>query len=86
MIRASDLIGCAVRSESGEDLGHVHDLRARSVDGGWELEGLVVGRGGMIARMTGSSANALVHGDLIPWDQITRLEDGLASVRDRFEP
>jgi sporulation protein YlmC with PRC-barrel domain len=86
MIRASDLIGCAVRTESGEDLGRVHDLRARSIEGGWQLEGLVVGRGGMIARMTGSSADALVRGDLVPWNQITRLEEGLVSVRNTFEP
>ena len=82
MIRASDLIGCAVRTESGKDLGRVHDLRAGSIDGRWELEGLVVGRGGMIARMTGSSSDALVRGDLIPWGQITRLDEGLVSVRD----
>jgi sporulation protein YlmC with PRC-barrel domain len=82
MIRASDLIGCAVRTESGESLGHVHDLRARSIDGGWQLDGLLVGRGGMIARMTGSSSEPLVRGDVVPWSRITRLDDGLISVRD----
>jgi sporulation protein YlmC with PRC-barrel domain len=86
MIRASDLIGCVVRSESGDHLGHVHDLRARPANGGWELEGLVVGRGGMVARMTGSSSDAVVRGDLVPWGQITRLDEGVVSVRDRFEP
>jgi sporulation protein YlmC with PRC-barrel domain len=86
MIRASDLIGCVVQTESGKDLGRVHDLRASSIDGGWQLEGLIVGRGGMIARMTGSSSDALVRGDLLPWNQITRLDDGLVSVRDTFEP
>jgi sporulation protein YlmC with PRC-barrel domain len=85
MIRASDLIGCVVRTDAGRDLGRVHDLRARSIEGGWELEGLVVGRGGMIARMTGSNADALVRGDLVPWNEVTRLEDGLVWVRDAFE-
>jgi sporulation protein YlmC with PRC-barrel domain len=85
MIRASDLIGCVVRTESGERLGRVHDLRARSIDGGWQLEGLIVGRGGMIARMTGSDSDPLVAGDLVPWNVITRLDEGLISVRDSFD-
>jgi sporulation protein YlmC with PRC-barrel domain len=85
MIRASDLIGCMVRTESGERLGRVHDLRARSIDGGWQLEGLIVGRGGMIARMTGSDSDPLVAGDLVPWNLITRLDEGLISVRDSFD-
>jgi sporulation protein YlmC with PRC-barrel domain len=82
MIRASDLIGCAVRTESGERLGRVHDIRARAVDGGWQLDGLMVGRGGMIARMTGSSSEPLVRGDVVPWSRVTRLDEGLISVRD----
>jgi sporulation protein YlmC with PRC-barrel domain len=82
MIRASDLIGCVVRTESGERLGRVHDLRASSVDGEWQLDGLIVGRGGMIARMIGSGPDPLVRGDLVPWGQITRLDEGLISVRD----
>jgi sporulation protein YlmC with PRC-barrel domain len=82
MIRASDLIGCTVRTDSGKDLGHVHDLRARSIEGGWQLDGLIVGRGGMLARMTGSSSDPLVRGDVVPWSRITRLADGLISVRD----
>jgi sporulation protein YlmC with PRC-barrel domain len=82
MIRASDLIGCTVCTESGKDLGHVHDLRARSIDGGWQLEGLIVGRGGMIARMTGSSSDPLVRGDVVPWSRVTHLDEGQISVRD----
>jgi sporulation protein YlmC with PRC-barrel domain len=82
MIRASDLIGCAVHTDSGERLGRVHDLRARSVDGEWQLDGLIVGRGGMIARMTGSSSDPLVRGDVIPWSAITALEDGLVRIRN----
>lgn len=82
MIRASDMIGCVVRTESGERLGRVHDLRARSIDGGWQLNGLIVGRGGMIARMTGSGSDPLVRGDLVPWDQVTRLDEGVIWVRD----
>jgi sporulation protein YlmC with PRC-barrel domain len=82
VIRASDLIGCVVRTESGERVGRVHDLRASAVDGGWQLDGLLVGGYGMIARMTGSGPDPLVRGDFIPWDAITALDDGLIRVSD----
>ncbi len=82
MIRASDLIGCVLRSESGERLGRVHDLRAEAVDDGWKLVGLVVGRGGMAARLIGSGPDPLLRGETIPWQAVTSLEDGLVIVRD----
>lgn len=85
MIRASDLIGCVVRTESGERVGRVHDLRARAIDGGWQLDGLIIGRGGMLARMTGSGADPLVRGDVIPWSAITALGSGLVRIRDSFD-
>lgn len=83
MIRASDLMGCDVRSESGEKLGRVHDLRAHASDGGWVLMGIVVGRGGLRERF-GSGAEEPVRagGNVIPWEAITRLSPGLVTVRD----
>jgi sporulation protein YlmC with PRC-barrel domain len=82
MIRASDLIGCVVRTDSGERIGRVHDLRASAIGEGWQLDGLIVGRYGMIARMTGSGPNPTVRGDVIPWQAVTGIEDGLITVRD----
>jgi sporulation protein YlmC with PRC-barrel domain len=82
MIRASDLIGCVVRTESGERVGRVHDLRASAIGGGWQLDGLLVGPYGMTARMTGSGTDPMVRGNLIPWDAITALDEGLIRVRD----
>lgn len=84
MIRASDLLGCVVQTESGKRLGRVHDLRARATPGGWRLDGLIVGRAGMVARMTGSGPDPMVRGDMIPWDAITALQDGLVRTRDSF--
>jgi sporulation protein YlmC with PRC-barrel domain len=82
VICASDLIGCQVESESGKRLGRVHDLRAREIDGGWELMGLVVGRRGILVRLIGDSGpDPLVRGELIPWEAVARLEDGLVIVR-----
>jgi sporulation protein YlmC with PRC-barrel domain len=83
VIRASDLIGCAVRTQSGKRLGRVHDLRAQPVNDGWQLVGVVVGRGGMVARLVGDvGPDPLVRGEVIPWQRITALEDGLIIVCD----
>ena len=84
MILASELVGAVVRTESGERLGRVHDLRAHSSrDGGWMLMGLVTGRRGMLARFEGAqSEEAVRRGNVIPWEAVTRLEEGLVVVRD----
>ena len=83
MIRASDLIGCVVRSESGERVGRVHDLRAHWLDGEWRLVGVLVGGRGMVARLVGGTDEEPVRGGrVIPWEAITKLEDGLVTVRD----
>ena len=86
MIRASDLIGAVVRTESGERLGRVHDLRGHaSPDGGWVLMGLVTGRRGLLARFEGAETDEAVRaGNVVPWEAITRLEDGLVVVRDEM--
>ena len=82
MIRASDLVGCVVQTESGKRIGRVHDLRARAIDGGWQLDGLIVGRSGMSARMTGSGPDPLVRGEVVPWSAITALDEGLIQIHD----
>jgi sporulation protein YlmC with PRC-barrel domain len=84
MIRASDLLGCVVHTESGKKVGRVHDLRAKTTDSDCLLIGLMVGRGGMLARLvSGGAGPGPTHGDdVIPWQAITRLEDGQITVRD----
>jgi sporulation protein YlmC with PRC-barrel domain len=83
VIRASDLIGCVVRTEGGEKLGRVHDLRAHgSPDGGWTLMGLVVGTGGVRARFGPGTDEPIREGNVVPWEAIISLEDGLVVVRD----
>jgi sporulation protein YlmC with PRC-barrel domain len=84
MIRASDLIGCDVRTESGEKLGRVHDLRAHESGGEWLLMGIVVGRGGMVARLvTGATGDdPVLEGRVLPWEAVTRLEEGEITVSD----
>jgi sporulation protein YlmC with PRC-barrel domain len=83
VIRASDLIGCVVRTEGGERLGRVHDLRAHEVsDGEWALMGLVVGGAGLRARFGAGGDEAVRRGNVVPWEAISRLEEGLVVVRD----
>ena len=85
MIRASDLIGAVARTESGERLGRVHDLRAHSSgDGGWLLMGLVTGPNGLLARFQGGDEEEAVRagGNVIPWEAVVRLEEGIVIVRD----
>jgi sporulation protein YlmC with PRC-barrel domain len=86
VIRASDLTGCVVRSESGQRLGRVHDLRLEVGHGGApRLSGLVIGRAGMLQRLgvtSSSRSDPIVDGRVIPWRSITRLDEGSITVRD----
>jgi sporulation protein YlmC with PRC-barrel domain len=82
MIRASDLLGCSVRTESGAKLGRVHDLRVERAGEDWQLAGLMVGRRGMLARLTGGKGETTHAGDIIPWESITSLQDGIVTVRN----
>jgi sporulation protein YlmC with PRC-barrel domain len=86
MILASDLIGCVVRTESGSKLGRVHDLRAHRDGGEWLLVGLVVGRGGMVARLGQGEGGSVRTGRVIDWPSIVGLDDGSITVRDDVDP
>jgi sporulation protein YlmC with PRC-barrel domain len=81
VIRTSDLLGCSVRTESGAKLGRVHDLRVERSEDGWRLAGLMVGRRGMLARLTGGKGASTLAGDVVPWESITSLQDGIITVR-----
>ena len=85
MIRASDLFGAVVRTESGDKLGRVHDLRAHFAGGGWSLVGLVVGGGGLRERLVAGGGSTR-GGDVVAWEAITRIDDGLIVVRDEIAP
>lgn len=90
MIRASSLLGLEVLTEDGARLGRVQDIRLRrdsdpGRDGSWEVEGLVIGSGGVLERLgvTGAGrAEPITSGDLVPWDGVRRLK-GNRLVVDR---
>jgi sporulation protein YlmC with PRC-barrel domain len=82
MIRASDLLGCELRTESGESLGHVRDLRAERTGDHWRLSGLVLGRRGISARLVGTGPDTTIAAEVIGWEAVSRLEAGSIIVRD----
>src|SRR3954452_4873580 len=85
MIRASDLIGAVVRTEGGEKLGRVHDLRAHASDAGWLLMGLVTGPRGLLARFECGAEDASIRaGRVSPWEAITRIAQGLVFAREEL--
>ena len=51
MTRFSDLLGVHVRTESGDHLGCVHDLRAELTSRSLRVTGLVVGKLGVLERL-----------------------------------
>jgi sporulation protein YlmC with PRC-barrel domain len=74
----SSLVGRAVTTESGRDLGHCHDLRAVS----GRVEALVVGRRGLLEHF------GVVPGklrDAVAWDAVVRIEGDRIVVRDGTE-
>jgi sporulation protein YlmC with PRC-barrel domain len=93
----SDLLRCEVRSESGEKLGHVFDVRVarRSgssparVDQTWRLTGLLVGSRGARERfgLTPGRPGGYRHmRDAIPWGDVIGVDDGVIVVRDAAKP
>jgi hypothetical protein len=98
MMRASELLHSRIVTESGEDLGHVFDLRVardpRSSTGSagqkWELKGLVVGRRGAIERYglrkVTNRATSTLPRDMVPWSAVVRFKEGEVTVRDGTTP
>jgi hypothetical protein len=89
MMRATDLMGCRVVTESGESRGRVYELRAADRDGGLQLIGLGVSTRGLLERFGVAGARRsepVLPGDAYAWDDVLRLEDGRVVVRDTAQP
>jgi sporulation protein YlmC with PRC-barrel domain len=89
--RVAAMLGWEVRTEDGEVLGRVHDLRvqrrqgssAERADQQWRLTGLVVGPRGLLERI-GLTARKqrqpkLAH-DLIEWEHVLKLDQGAKTI------
>ena len=88
MIRFSEFLGAHVRTESGEHLGCVHDLRAELTSRSLKVTGLVVGKLGVLERLgigaPKSGARIRTH-DVVPWSAVVSADRRLVVVRDGRE-
>jgi sporulation protein YlmC with PRC-barrel domain len=78
-MRLSEVLGLPVRTEDGESLGHVHDVRAELRPRTLRVTGLVVGQTGLLERLgigaPESAARIRTH-DVVPWSSVVRLDRG----------
>ena len=87
-MRLSELLNRKVVTESGQELGRVHDVRGELDRGRLRVTGLVAGRLGILERMgvgtrgSGGPRQAKVHGHpVIPWQRVVRV-GSVVVVRD----
>ena len=88
-MKVSDLLGVTVRTESGEHLGRVHDLRAELQGKTPKVTGICVGRLGLLERLgigaPTAAARVRTH-DVIRWEDVVRADRRGVVVRDGVEP
>jgi sporulation protein YlmC with PRC-barrel domain len=84
-VRLSDLLGLEVRSESGEHLGQVHDVRGDLGTQGLRVTVLVVGHTGILERLgigaPHTQTRMRAHA-VIPWESVIRADRRGVVVRD----
>jgi sporulation protein YlmC with PRC-barrel domain len=84
-LRLSELLGQPVTTESGEKLGHVHDLRGELTARSLWVTGLVVGGLGVLERLgigAPKTAARLRAKDVIEWAAVVRVDRRGVVVRD----
>jgi sporulation protein YlmC with PRC-barrel domain len=78
-VRLSEVLGLPVRTEDGDSLGRVHDVRAELRPRTLRVTGLVVGQTGVLERLgigaPESAARIRTH-DVVPWSSVVRLDRG----------
>jgi sporulation protein YlmC with PRC-barrel domain len=76
-MNVSNLLGCQVRTEEGELLGRVHDVRGELCPRTLKVTGLVVGKMGLLERLglgaPGSGVRIRSH-DVVPWKDVVRAD------------
>ncbi len=78
-MRLSELLNREVVTESGQRLGHVHDLRGELAGGRLRVTGIIAGKLGILERYgigthgSGGPGQAKVHGHpVIAWERVVR--------------
>ena len=88
-MRVSDLLNVEVRTESGDRLGRVHDLRAELTPQTLKVKGLVVGGRGLLERLgvgAPRSGARIRTRDVVPWSAVIRADRRGIVVRDGTKP
>jgi sporulation protein YlmC with PRC-barrel domain len=80
----SSFLGRTVVTESGQELGKCHDLRASLGRGSPSVEAVVVGRFGWLEHL-GLGRPSSRRKDAVPWGAVVRLEGTRIVVRDGTE-
>jgi sporulation protein YlmC with PRC-barrel domain len=84
-MRLSEMLGLVVRTESGEELGRVHDVRAQLTSRSLKVTGLVVGGLGLLERLglgaPETSGRIRTH-DVVSWGAVVRADRRGIVVRD----
>ena len=79
------MLGLSVRTESGERLGRVHDVRAELSSRSVRVTGLVVGGLGILERLglgARSSALRIRRDDVLEWSRVVRVDRRGVVVKD----
>jgi sporulation protein YlmC with PRC-barrel domain len=85
MMRLTDFLNVHVITESGDELGRVHDLRAERSPRTLNVTGLVVGKLGLLERLgvgAPESGARIRTRDVIPWSAVVRADRRRVVVRD----
>jgi sporulation protein YlmC with PRC-barrel domain len=85
VIRLSELLGARVRTESGQRLGRVRDVRAEQKPRSAVITGLVVGRIGLVERLglgAPESSGHTLRRDVVQWSAVIRAHRDGVVVRD----
>ena len=84
-MRLSELLGLPVRTESGERVGVVHDVRAELRPRSLAVTGVVVGTAGLLERL---GVGGLRHrrSAFVAWGDVVRVDRRGLVVRDGAVP
>jgi sporulation protein YlmC with PRC-barrel domain len=88
-MRLSELIGLPVATETGEDLGHVHDVRGDLTARTLWVTGLVVGKAGVLERLGLGAPRTHLRirsHDVVEWKDVTRVDRRGVVVRPGTRP
>ena len=87
-MKLSELLGASVHTESGDRLGHVHDVRGELTASSLRITGLVVGSVGLLERLglgAPESQDRIRSRDVVPWSAVVRADRRGVVVRDGTE-